>query len=340
MLQAQSLRILGALSFQHDLFRRKVGERGAVYFVLQALQRHYITPDTTSENVVLYACSALTNLCHASPENRARFYEYHGYESVLTVMQHFLGTGSTGGKGSTDVDGKKHRHVPQSARVLCQCCYVLLTVAAGTDPILARSIIAHNGDAIVLRALQKYPRDLELQQYGLWALGSLAVVAPDIAQGITAKGGVEYCQMVLEMYTAMMQQQQKLQPGDTTEMAGVVRQAHATLHALLKPTTQVRAQSQQQQTSFNMGSTRDEAVGAQPEDGNSNKKGRGSAQAGALGQSTKRQGNLTKEVSKSNSTSTLLLPAIAVYSNSSTHSSNNNNGDNSKQGVSQSTKRV
>jgi hypothetical protein len=67
LVQTQTLRTLGALVFGSDLVRRHCGEKGALRRVVIALQLH-----SHDEQVVLQACTALTNLCHNSHDNRGR----------------------------------------------------------------------------------------------------------------------------------------------------------------------------------------------------------------------------------------------------------------------------
>jgi hypothetical protein len=84
LVQTQCLRTLGALVFGSDLVtlpplslasaltawpqvRRHCGEKGALRRVVISLQLH-----SHDEQVVLQACTALTNLCHNSHDNRGR----------------------------------------------------------------------------------------------------------------------------------------------------------------------------------------------------------------------------------------------------------------------------
>lgn len=70
VVQGHCMRLIGALAFGSDVFRRKVGEkgqRGAVKLIIMALQQHFL-----DETVLLHATTALTNLTHNSMENRSR----------------------------------------------------------------------------------------------------------------------------------------------------------------------------------------------------------------------------------------------------------------------------
>lgn len=284
MLQAQALRILGTLAFQNDLFRRKIGEQHGIFYILESLRRHY----RISENIVLYGATALTNLCHASNDNRSRFLEYEGVSLLIEIFRSYLG-----GVGEEETEIVAPLATASNpTRVLCQCCYVLLTVAGGSDVMLAERIIGEDGDALILRCLQNFQDDAELQQYGLWALYNLAVATPRIADNIVQLGAVEYCKMIIEIYTEAMD---KASSGGA--LAEVVRQAHSTLQVLLKSTVLV---PENPTTSISAA-----AVGG-----------------GVGGGNSKRPDAMGKSKSTSKSTNSLILPAINIYSATQTVVSN------------------
>jgi hypothetical protein len=67
MIQSQVMRFIGTFAFGNDLFRRKIGERNIMKFILLNLQQF-----PNDEMVLLHSTMALTNLTHGSKENRSR----------------------------------------------------------------------------------------------------------------------------------------------------------------------------------------------------------------------------------------------------------------------------
>jgi hypothetical protein len=67
--QGHCIRLLGALAFGNDRFRRKSGEKGVMACLTNALSRH-----GDDETVMLHVSTALTNLTHNSFENRSRYF--------------------------------------------------------------------------------------------------------------------------------------------------------------------------------------------------------------------------------------------------------------------------
>lgn len=61
------MRLIGALAFGNDRFRRKAGEQGVMGLITQALEEH-----AEDETVLLHTSTAITNLTHNSMENRSR----------------------------------------------------------------------------------------------------------------------------------------------------------------------------------------------------------------------------------------------------------------------------
>lgn len=294
MLQAQALRILGTLSFQNDIFRRKVGEQQGLFHIIQTMRRHF----HTSDNVVLYGATALTNLCHSSNENRSRFLEYDGASLILDIMRFYFGDNgditndpqherdSDNPTAEEADDAKSKMKIAASrpkisqatqSRILCQCCYVILTVAGGSEVALAQRIVDEEGDELILRCLSRFRDDAELQQYGLWALYNLAIVTPTIAENIASLGAVEYCQMIADIYTASV----AIHPKAYSE---VVRQAHATLQVLLKTAVAVNQANQNKA---------DDVPAADSGNGSMPAAGKGKAKSSA---------------------NNLILPAINIYS--------------------------
>jgi uncharacterized membrane protein len=67
VVQAHCIRLIAALAFGNDRFRRKSGERGVMLCLVRAMENH-----PSEEVVQLHVCTALTNLAHNSLENRSR----------------------------------------------------------------------------------------------------------------------------------------------------------------------------------------------------------------------------------------------------------------------------
>jgi len=67
--QSHCMRLVGALAFGNDRYRRKAGERGIMASVAAALENH-----SEDENVLLHVTTAITNLTHNSMENRMRYH--------------------------------------------------------------------------------------------------------------------------------------------------------------------------------------------------------------------------------------------------------------------------
>ena len=68
VVQGHCMRLIGALAFGNDRFRRKSGERGIMSSIAKALEQH-----SDDETVVLHTLTAITNLTHNSLENRSRY---------------------------------------------------------------------------------------------------------------------------------------------------------------------------------------------------------------------------------------------------------------------------
>lgn len=67
VVQGHAMRLVGALAFGNDRYRRKAGEKGIMTAIARALERH-----SEDETVMLHASTAITNLTHNSMENRSR----------------------------------------------------------------------------------------------------------------------------------------------------------------------------------------------------------------------------------------------------------------------------
>lgn len=68
VVQGHCMRLIGALAFGNDRFRRKSGERGIMTAITRALEKH-----ADDETVLLHVFTAITNLTHNSMENRSRY---------------------------------------------------------------------------------------------------------------------------------------------------------------------------------------------------------------------------------------------------------------------------
>ena len=67
VVQGHCMRLVGALAFGNDRYRRKAGEKGIMASVTAALENH-----SEDETVLLHVSTAITNLTHNSMENRMR----------------------------------------------------------------------------------------------------------------------------------------------------------------------------------------------------------------------------------------------------------------------------
>lgn len=65
--QGHCMRLIGALAFGNDRFRRKAGEQGIMTAIVHALELH-----DEDETIMLHVSTAITNLTHNSFENRSR----------------------------------------------------------------------------------------------------------------------------------------------------------------------------------------------------------------------------------------------------------------------------
>ncbi len=67
VVQGHAMRLVGALAFGNDRYRRKAGEKGIMTAIVAALEAH-----AEDETVLLHTSTAITNLTHNSMENRMR----------------------------------------------------------------------------------------------------------------------------------------------------------------------------------------------------------------------------------------------------------------------------
>lgn len=68
VVQGHGMRLVGALAFGNDRYRRKAGEKGVMTVIAKALEAH-----SEDETVLLHVSTAITNLTHNSMENRSRY---------------------------------------------------------------------------------------------------------------------------------------------------------------------------------------------------------------------------------------------------------------------------
>ena len=210
VVQGHSMRLIGALAFGNDRFRRKVGEKGIMKCITDALQLH---PD--DETVLLHVSTAITNLTHNSMENRSRFVELNGVDLFISMIIRFK----------------------ESAKLQRQACWAILSLC-GTDEI-SRSIAQRGGDSAIMNSmllhrlvvkfvlfllflvqmcltssiifssscfclifiLQRY--DAGVQQFGCWALSNLALSGEEIARKMKKKGVIEV-NMSVEYYNCCL----------------------------------------------------------------------------------------------------------------------------------------
>ena len=84
VVQSNCIRLVGTLAFGNDLFRRKMGEKGVMQCLVNAMTVH-----GGDETVQLHVCTTITNLSHNSLENRSRFFEQGGVEVLVQLMGAF-----------------------------------------------------------------------------------------------------------------------------------------------------------------------------------------------------------------------------------------------------------
>lgn len=180
ILQAQAARLLGTLSFGNDVFRRRAGENRAMQCLSEALHVHF-----SDETLTLNAFTAVTNLAHGSYENRCRFFECGGIDTLIQTMG-------------------VHVALP---KLQCQGCWALLTLA-GSDEV-AEGVVKAQGDRAVIQALLTHAMDAGVQQYGCWALRNLALASEALAQSLKAQGAMELCRMAIERFCSNAEVQQQ-----------------------------------------------------------------------------------------------------------------------------------
>ncbi|KAJ1442991.1 armadillo-type protein [Ochromonadaceae sp. CCMP2298] len=171
VVQAHCIRLIAALAFGNDRFRRKSGERGVMLCLVRAMENH-----PSEEMVQLHVCTALTNLAHNSLENRSRFVELGGVEVLIGVMVRFK----------------------ESAKVQRQSCWAVLTLCGSDD--ISRMIAKQGGDSAIMNAMLTHRFDAGVQQFGCWALGNLALSGEEVCRRLKKKGAAEVCRIALETH--------------------------------------------------------------------------------------------------------------------------------------------
>mmetsp|Transcript_16492 Transcript_16492/g.24827 ORF Transcript_16492/g.24827 Transcript_16492/m.24827 type:complete len:194 (+) Transcript_16492:265-846(+) len=137
---------------------------------------------TDDENVILHACTALTNLAHNSADNRGRFQEAGGVDALLVAMA---------------------AHRTTSAKIQRQACWAILTLA-GSDGV-SREIVSQGGDEKIMTAMVLHKNDAGVQQFGCWAISNLALAGDDIRLKIRKCGIMEVCSIALETHAENME---------------------------------------------------------------------------------------------------------------------------------------
>ncbi len=95
--------------------------------IIAALEEH-----ADDENVLLHACTALTNLLHNSLENRHRFVEGGGIQILVGQMDRYR----------------------QSSKIQRQACWAILTLAGSDD--VARAVAMGGACSAVLNAMTEH----------------------------------------------------------------------------------------------------------------------------------------------------------------------------------------
>jgi serine/threonine protein kinase len=169
--KAQCLRLIGVLAYGADIVRRRVGERGGIRLLLDAMDKH-----TEDETLQLHAFTALTNLAHNSIDNRSRFQEAQGVNVIVAIMG---------------------RHV-KAMKVQRQACWALLTLA-GSDEV-SRNLVLNGAGSAVVNAMLEHRFDSGIQQFGAWALGNLAMAGDDVRRRLKIAGSLEVCRIAIETF--------------------------------------------------------------------------------------------------------------------------------------------
>jgi len=174
MVQGQTARLAGTLAFGNDLVRRKLGEKQILQYFVEAMKQFVQVDNEEDIPVLLHLCTAVTNLTHSSPENRSRFLEAGGVPVLIQIMRRQL----------------------VQAKVQCQCCWVVLTLAGSND--VAEVISNQGGDLTIIQAMIHHALDVGVQQYGCWAIHNLALASMEIAANLKRRGAMEVCKMAME----------------------------------------------------------------------------------------------------------------------------------------------
>lgn len=127
IVQGHCMRLIGALAFGNDKFRRKAGEKGVMSSVVAAFRNHL-----EDQSVQLHVSTALTNLTHNSMENRSRFVELGGITPLINMIALYK----------------------DDSKLIRQACWAVLSLA-GTDAI-SREIALSGGDAAIINAMLQH----------------------------------------------------------------------------------------------------------------------------------------------------------------------------------------
>ena len=165
------MRLVGTLAFGNDLFRRKVGEKGGIALILNAMEVH-----ADDETVNLHSCMTLTNLTHNSLENRSRFHELNGVEILIAAMKRF----------------------GNNAKYQRQACWATLTLSGSDD--ICKKFVTSGGDSALINAMLQHRSDSGVQQFGCWALGNMALSGDDVQRKLKKKGVIEVFKIALETH--------------------------------------------------------------------------------------------------------------------------------------------
>lgn len=211
VVQAQCLRAIATMCFGNETMKRHCGEKDAIARILQGMAAHI-----SDESVQQYGCTALTNLCHNSRDNRSRFTECAGSKVIIDCLDFWAS---------------------KSPNILKQACWAVLTLAA-TDEI-ARTLSTEGVGSKIVDGMIRHSSDHGVQQFGCWALGNLILAGDEVKRKMKKIGVMEVCRIALENHS---------------KNVDVVRQAQHTLSLITSSSNNVdsptRTQSKRNDVQF------------------------------------------------------------------------------------------
>ena len=175
LVQGQAVQLLGVVTFGSDLVRRRAGENGAMKWISIAIEKY----GGADEKVLQHCLTSVTNLAHNSQDNRHRFIDCGGLDSLTDAME---------------------RHL-NSSKVQRQGCWAMLTLAGSDET--ARLVAQAGGSRTLMtliNALLRHPGDSGVQQFGLWAISNMALAGSDITRRLKKAGAPEICRIAIETH--------------------------------------------------------------------------------------------------------------------------------------------